>query len=101
MWEWFTVNALWILAISAIVLLLILFARQRVEKSIQKAIPKKWHKTLRKNINFVLSTIGGICVVVIALALAAIILSREGVLAMITPETVQKWFQAAYIPIFL
>ena len=91
MWEWFTVNAVWILIVSAVVLSVLLIARQRVRESIEKAVPKKWHKTLQKSIKLALWVIGGIALVIIALALAAIIASREGINVIITPETVQRW----------
>ena len=72
MWEWFTTNAVWILIVSALVLSALLIARQRVQESIKKAVPKKWHKTLEKSIKLALWVIGVIALVIIAVALAAI-----------------------------
>jgi len=91
MWEWFTVNAVWILIVSAVVLSALLIARQRVRESIEKAVPKKWHKTLQKSIKLALLIIGGIALVIIAVALAAIIASREGVNVLVTPQIIQRW----------
>ena len=92
MWEWFTVNAVWILIVSAIALLLLLFGRYRVQGSLKKVAPPKWHNTLDKIMSRVSLALGGIGIVVLALALAAVIASREGVAAVITPATIQRWF---------
>jgi len=101
MWDWFTNNGIWILIISAIVLILLLFVRQRVQDSIEKATPKKWHKTLEKCMRLTVWVTGGILLVIIALALTAVIMSREGVHAVITPETIQRWFLEHGILIFV
>jgi len=92
MWDWFIANAVWILVISAVVLSVLLIARQQVRASIEKAVPKKWLETLHNSINLALLVIGGISLMVIILALAAITLSREGAHVIITPETIQRWF---------
>ena len=60
MWAWFTVNAVWILVVSTVVLSVLLIAGQRVRASMEKAVPKKWLKTLRNSINLALLVIGGI-----------------------------------------
>jgi len=92
MWEWFITNGIWILIVSAIALVILLFVRQRVLDSIEKATPKEWHKTVEKSMRLTVWVIGGILLVIIALALAAVIISREGVHAVVTPETIQRWF---------
>lgn len=92
MWQWFTANGIWIVIASGIGLILLLFIRERVQGIIEKAAAKKPHKTLEKNVNLTVWVIGGILLVIIALALAAVITSREGVKAVITPETIEQWF---------
>ena len=57
-----------------------------------KATPEKWQKAVHRSATVALWTIEGMASVTIALALAAIILSREGILAVVTPETIQRWF---------
>ncbi|MFC2066102.1 mechanosensitive ion channel domain-containing protein [Chloroflexota bacterium] len=92
MWEWFTANGVWILIISAIALLFLLFVRRRAQESLKKAAPKKWHKTLDKIMGRATWILEGIGVVVLATALAAVVASREGVAAIVTPATIQRWF---------
>jgi len=90
MWEWFTINGIWILIVSVVVLLLLLFVRPWVYKRIEKAVSKERLEKLRRRINLALLVIGGITLIIIALALAAIMASQEGV-PIITIEAVQGW----------
>ncbi|MFC1870220.1 mechanosensitive ion channel domain-containing protein [Chloroflexota bacterium] len=90
MWEWFTASSVWLLMVSAIVLTVLLFARHWVQESIQKA-EKRWPARLQVRATLVYWIIAGITFLLIVLAVAAIILSQEGVMAMITSEKIQAW----------
>jgi len=92
MWEWFTTNSVWILIASGFVLILLLFIKGRIWNSIAKVKIEKWRKRVRRSATVVFWTIEGIALVLIVLALVAVLLSREGVHAIITPETMQSWF---------
>ena len=91
MWEWFTANSVWILMASALVLTALLFSRERFQRAIAKAAAKTWYKRLQPSVTFVFWAIAGVTLAIIILAVAAITLSREGILAMVTPETIQRW----------
>jgi small conductance mechanosensitive channel len=90
MWEWFTTNSVWILVASAVVLILLLFIRQWVHRIILKSASKERHERLHRRINLALWIIGGIVLVIRALALAAIMPSQEGT-PIVTIESVQGW----------
>ena len=92
MWAWFTANSVWILIISTVVLILLFYISGRVEKRLVKAVSEKWQKRVHRNTTIAFWTIEGIAFGVIVLALTAIILSREGIAATITPETIEVWF---------
>jgi len=92
MWEWFTTNSVWIFIASAFVLILFLFIGGRVEYKLVKAAPEKWQGKVRRSTTIAFWAIESIALGVIVLALVAVILSREGVLAIVTPETIQGWF---------
>ncbi len=92
MWEWFTTNSVWIFIASAFVLILLLFIGGRVENKLAKVAPEKWKMKVRRGATIACWAIEGIALGVIGLALVAVILSREGVLAMVTIETVEAWF---------
>jgi len=91
MWEWFTVNSVWILTISAIVSILLLFIRHRALGRLKKGEAAKGNKRLYRSVNFVFWTIGGVALVIIVLTVVAITLSRQGVHTVITSETIQRW----------
>lgn len=91
MWEWFMANALWILIVSLVVLLLLLIIRHQVQNVFKKAEPGKRYETLGKSVNLAVWVIVGIDLAALAGALVAIVVSREGVLAIVTPETIQRW----------
>jgi len=54
-------------------------------------MPAKWHKGAHRSSNIIFFTIGGITIAAVAMALVAIILSRQGVHTIITSETIQRW----------
>ncbi len=101
MWEWFTTHAVWILIVSATVLLSLLFVRRQVQGAIKKAAPKKWHKTLDQNMRLTVWAVEGIALIVLALAMAAVVISRRGAAAMVTPETIQRWLLEHGVPILI
>jgi len=92
MWDWFVTNAILILICSAIGLILLLVARHRVIATLEKATPKKKYETLERYINLAVWVTGGISLVIIATAVAAVIISQEGVAAMVTPDATKAWF---------
>ena len=100
MWQWFTIYAVWILIASAFVLVLVLVVQRQIRERIKKTAPKKWHHSLERGMRLAVWVTEAIALVIAALALAAIIMSREGVHAMVTPETIQKWFLGHGVPIF-
>ena len=91
MWEWFTANSVWILTISAIVSILLLFSRHRALGRLKKGEAAKGNKRLYRSVNLVFWAIGGVVLVIMVLAVVAITLSRQGVHTVITSETIQRW----------
>ena len=91
MWESFTSISVWILAASAFVLILLLFLRVQIQDYITRAARKKWQKRVHRITAVTLWTIEGASFAVAVLSLVAITLSREGVHALLTPETVEQW----------
>ena len=92
MWEWFTNNSVWVLLVSGIVLAIILFTGDRIRGSITEAMPKKWQHRVHRSVSITLRTLVGIAILLIVTAFLAITLSEEGINAIITPESIQKWF---------
>ncbi|MFC2001932.1 mechanosensitive ion channel family protein [Chloroflexota bacterium] len=92
MWEWFSTYSVWVFIITAFLLICLLFFSERVQKRMAKVTPDKLQKKAHFNITVVFWTIEGILFAVSALAFIAIILSREGAKATITPDMIQQWF---------
>ncbi len=92
MWQWFTANSVWLLIIFGLVLVLLLAAGEWIRNKITKIVPEEKRKGLGRNIKIVFWTVRGIALVLVLVAFVAIILSREGIAAMITAETIEQWF---------
>ena len=101
MWGWFTANGVWILIGAGLVLLLLLFFGERVRNGIAKVVPEKWQESAYGNVVVVFWTIEGIALAVVVLAFVSMVLSREGIGAVITPEMIQGWFLEHGIRIFI
>jgi len=92
MWGWFTDNSILILIGAGVVVFLLLFFSEKVRNVIARLEPYRWQKRAFGSITTIFWAIEGIAVVVMVLAFTAITLSREGVRAMITTQTIQRWF---------
>ena len=94
MWEWFITNGVWILVAIAGGLVLFYFLRHWAPRVIEKLVPKQWQEQLKgtqKVATWVIISVGG---VILALAVAAVAVSRFGI--DITPalEAVAGWLLA-------
>lgn len=79
MWEWFLANGIWILVTLVAGLVLFFVLRRWAERVIKKAMPEQYHEQLegsRKVVTWIVISIGG---VLIALAVAAVVVSILGV----------------------
>ena len=92
MWGWFIDNGVWVLICASIVVVLLLFFHERVRNFISRIEPEKWQKKAFGSITSVFWTIEGIAVAVVVLAFIAIVLSEQGVAAMINPDDIRNWF---------
>ena len=91
MWDWFTQNSIWLLSAAAVGLTILIFFRNRFRDRNAKLKPEQKNERRFKYINRVFLVILGILLAVIAASVVAIIISKEGVSAAITPETIQEW----------
>ena len=91
MWEWFTANSIWIFIVSSLVLILLLFGKDKVQEKIAKIVPDRLRHRMPVSATAIFRTIDGIAVILIATALVAITLSNEGIYRIVTPETIQRW----------
>jgi small conductance mechanosensitive channel len=92
MWEWLITYSVWIFILSALVLLLMFGIGGRVRGVIDGMTPERWRERLHRSTHIIGWIIGGITTGIVALALAAIVISEEGVAATITSESIEKWF---------
>jgi small conductance mechanosensitive channel len=91
MWEWFTANSIWFLSAAAIGLTLLIFIRNRIKDRFEKLTPEKRNERRHRILTRTFLAIGGILLMMVAVAVVAIITSHEGALAIITPQTIQEW----------
>ena len=92
MWEWIQVNGVWMLLISALVLLIVLYIRHRFQDRIERAMPVGWQSwKLHRKINLIFWAVEGIVAAAIVLGLIVIVLSEEGTAAILTPQSIEKW----------
>lgn len=91
MWEWFTANSIWFLSAAAIGLTLLIFIRNRIKDRFEKLALEKRNERRHRILTRTFLAIGGILLMIVAVAVVAIITSHEGALAIITPQTIQEW----------
>jgi len=91
MWEWFVTNGVWILIAVIVGLVLFFLVRWWAKRSIAKLVPGQWQEQLKgtqRVVTWVIIAIGGL---IIALAIAAVTVSRLGLDVSSTLEAVGGW----------
>jgi len=91
MWEWFVTNGVWILIAVIVGLVLFFLVRRWAKRSIAKLVPGQWQEQLKgtqRVVTWVIIAIGGL---IIALAIAAVTVSRLGLDVSSTMEAVGGW----------
>jgi len=91
MWEWFITNGVWILVSVVAGLVLFFLLRRWTKQGIERIVPQQWHEQLKGTQKVITWVIIGIAGVIIALAVAAVIISRYGVNIMPALQAVGSW----------
>ncbi len=91
MWEWFTDNGIWIAVAVAGALVLFFLLRHWAPRLVGKLVPQQWHEQLRGTQRAVTWVIIGLGGVILALAVAAVAISRSGVDISPALEAVGDW----------
>jgi len=91
MWEWFVTNGVWILIAVIVGLVLFFLLRRWAKRGIAKLVPRQLQEQLKgiqRAVTWVIIAIGGL---IIALAIAAVTVSRLGLDVSSTLEAVGSW----------
>jgi small-conductance mechanosensitive channel len=91
MWDWFSNNSIWFLSAATLGITALIFFRNRSRDSIARLKPEQRSTTRNRVISRTFLALMGILLAVIAASVVAIIISKEGVSAAVTPEKIQEW----------
>ncbi|MFC2032194.1 mechanosensitive ion channel domain-containing protein [Chloroflexota bacterium] len=75
----------------AAVLITLFSLWHRIHERLEKLAAIKKHQILDRGVHLAIWIIMGVGSLIIATALAAVVISREGVYSIVTPETIEKW----------
>ncbi len=91
MWDWFMDNGIWILIAVVSAFILFFLFKHWIPRAIEKLVPLQWREQLRGIQRVVVWVIIGIGGVILALAVAAVILSRYGMDISPALDAVRGW----------
>ncbi|MCJ7769091.1 MAG: mechanosensitive ion channel family protein, partial [Dehalococcoidales bacterium] len=91
MWDWFSINSIWFLSAAAVGLTALIFFRNRFRDRVAKLKPEQRDTKRNRVINRTFLYTMGILLLLVSAAVIAIIISKEGISAAITPEKIQEW----------
>jgi len=91
MWEWFITNGVWILIAVVVALALFYLLWRWAPHAIEKLVPEQWQEQLKGTLKAVSWVIIGIGGVLLALAVAAVAVSRYGIDISPSLEAVRDW----------
>jgi small conductance mechanosensitive channel len=92
MWQWIMAKAVGILVASGFVLAILLFSTDWVRDKLVQRAPEGKQPQVDKRVTTAFWALEGIAGVLLLVALAAIVISEEGIAAMVTPATIGIWF---------
>ena len=92
MWDWFIANSIWILICASVFVVLVLIFNDKVRSLIAKLEPDKWQQKALGSITSVFWIIESVAILLVVLSFIAMVLSREGMASMITPQDMREWF---------
>jgi small-conductance mechanosensitive channel len=101
MWEWLMANGVWILLAVAVGFVLFFFFRHWVFRLTQKLFPEQWQEQLEGTRRALTWVIIGIGAVILALAVAAVVISRYGVDITPAVDMVGGWLLGHGVPIMV
>jgi small-conductance mechanosensitive channel len=101
MWEWFMANGLWILLAVVVAFVLFYFLRRWAYRVVRKLVPGQWQEQLKGTQRAVTWVIIGIGGVILALAVAAVVVSRYGVDVTPALDKVSAWLLEHGVPILI
>jgi len=101
MWEWFMANGIWILLAVVVGFILFFIFRHWAFRLVKRLFPDQWGEQLEGTRRALTWVIIGIGALILALAVAAVVISRQGV--DITPalDTVGAWLLEHGVPILI
>jgi len=101
MWEWFIANGVWILLAVVVGFVLFFLFRRLAFRLVKKLFPEQWQEQMegtRRALTWVIIGIGG---VILALAVAAVVVSRYGVDVTPALNMVGGWLLLHGVPILI
>ena len=101
MWEWLMANGVWILLAVVVGFVLFFFFRHWVFRLTQKLFPEQWQEQLEGTRRALTWVIIGIGAVILALAVAAVVVSRYGVDITPAVDMVGGWLLGHGVPIMV
>lgn len=91
MWEWLTHNSLWVLIVSALFVIFLLFFGERIRKSISNLVKKDNREKANRRIGIVFWIMECLFVVIMIGSLVLMLVVQENGEALITAESMKQW----------
>lgn len=92
MWDWITNNSWWLFIVSALVLIILLIIKGRVQSGIESLVSEERAIGMHRLTNIIFWALEVTALVLIGITGVAIVLSREGIYNVITVPMAQQWF---------
>ncbi len=91
MWEWFVDKSVWVLIVSAVLVILLLFFNDKVRDVLTGMFKEENREKARRNINIVFWVLEGIFTVIMILSFIGMTFSGDSTAPIVTGEEVKRW----------
>jgi small-conductance mechanosensitive channel len=101
MWNWYLDNSVWVLIISALLVVLLLIFGERIRNTFINMSAENKRDKASGRINVIFWTFEGILIAVMVMSLVTMLLAREGSAPVVTMDEVKQWILSHGIPIVI
>lgn len=93
MWYWLTTHSFWVLLCSSLALAVVIFSAPAIRRRVERHAPRLLQTRLSRAGRSMVLALEIVLLAGLAVGAAALVASRQGAAAAITPESIQAWVE--------
>ncbi|MFA5309921.1 MAG: mechanosensitive ion channel family protein [Dehalococcoidales bacterium] len=101
MWSWYLDNSLWVLIISAVVVIVLLIFGERIRNAFVGKVKEKKREAASRRIGVIFWSLEGLLAAIMVMSLITMLMSRNGSAPIVSVADIKKWILDHGVPIII